>query len=387
MAAIRERIDENGQKSYQAQVRIQGYPPRSKTFLRKTDAKKWAVQTETEIRTGMHIRQSQAGKHTAKEMLEKYTDEKLGDKAGKGKDQRTHLNWWIEQIGDYALSEVTTPLLTHCITKLKKTKTRRGELPAPATVLRYLMTLSAVYTAARKEWGMCETSPVDNVQRPKVKNERTRYLTDAERESLLTACRNSTNSDLYLVVILAISTGMRKGEIMGMRWQDVHTSQEQNFTRIHLTKTKNNQDRSVLLTSHALELLEERKTKVLETTKLKVAAGLIFPGPITTDKPADLRKPWAAAMEEAGLKDFRFHDLRHTTASYLAMDGTSLLSISKVLGHKSTKMTERYAHLTSSHLDDAIRSMNEKRFGVNGAPSKVEEQIEKDSVEKSATST
>ena len=102
----------------------------------------------------------------------------------------------------------------------------------------------------------------------------------------------------------------------------------------------------------------------LENSKLKVATGLIFPGPITTDKPADLRKPWAAAMEAAGLKDFRFHDLRHTTASYLAMDGTSLLSISKVLGHKSTKMTERYAHLTSSHLDDAVRSMNEKRFGI-----------------------
>jgi integrase len=173
-------------------------------------------------------------------------------------------------------------------------------------------------------------------------------------------------------VILAISTGMRKGEIMGMRWQDLHTSQEQNFTRIHLTKTKNNQDRSVLLTSHALELLEERRTKLLENTKLKVATGLIFPGPITTDKPADIRKPWAAAMEEAGLKDFRFHDLRHTTASYLAMDGTSLLSISKVLGHKSTKMTERYAHLTSSHLDDAIRSMNEKRFGVQPPTKNVE---------------
>ena len=211
---------------------------------------------------------------------------------------------------------------------------------------------------------MCETSPVDNVQRPKVKNERTRYLTDAERESLLTACRNSTNTDLYLVVILAISTGMRKGEIMGMRWQDLHTSQEQNFTRIHLTKTKNNQDRSVLLTSHALELLESRRATLLESTKLKVAAGLIFPGPITTAKPADLRKHWATAMEAAGPKDFRFHDLRHTTASYLAMDGTSLLSISKVLGHKSTKMTERYAHLTSSHLDDAVRSMNEKRFGI-----------------------
>ena len=314
----------------------------------------------------MHIRQNQAGKHTAKEMLEKYKDEKLGDKAGKGKDHRTHLNWWIDQIGDYALSEVTTPLLTQCITKLKKTKTRLDQdpAPAPATILRYLMTLSAVFTTARKEWGMCETSPVDNVQRPKVKNDRTRYLTDEERESLLLACKNSTNQDLYLVVVLAISKGMRKGEIMGMRWQDIHTSQEQNFTRIHLTKTKNNQDRSVLLTSHALQLLEERRTKTIENAKLKVALGLIFPGPITTEKPADLSKPWTVAMEEAGLKDFRFHDLRHTTASYLAMDGTSLLSISKVLGHKSTKMTERYAHLTSSHLDEAIRSMNDKRFGT-----------------------
>jgi hypothetical protein len=122
--------------------------------------------------------------------------------------------------------------------------------------------------------------------------------------------------------------------------------------------------RCTCVTSHALELLEARRATLLESTKLKFAAGLIFPGPITTDKPADLRKPWAAAMEEASLKDFRSHDLRHTTAHYLAMDGTSLLSISKVLGHKSTKMTERYAHLTSSHLDEAIRSMNEKRFGA-----------------------
>jgi hypothetical protein len=71
---------------------IRAYPPRSKTFLRKTDAKKWAVQTGTEIRTGMYIRQSRAGKHTAKEMLEKYKDEKLGDKAGKGMaDGQTQL--------------------------------------------------------------------------------------------------------------------------------------------------------------------------------------------------------------------------------------------------------------------------------------------------------
>lgn len=77
-------------------------------------------------------------------------------------------------------------------------------------------------------------------------------------------------------------------------------------------------------------------------------------------------------METAGLKDFRFHNLRHTTASCLATDEVSLLSISKVLGHKSTKITERYAHLTSSHLDDPIRSMNEKRFDIQHPTKNVE---------------
>ena len=77
MAAIRERKDQNGKVSYQAQVRIQGYPPQSKTFLRKTDAKQWAIQTETEIRTGMTIRKNSASKHTVREMLERYRDNVL----------------------------------------------------------------------------------------------------------------------------------------------------------------------------------------------------------------------------------------------------------------------------------------------------------------------
>lgn len=368
MASIRERIDNDGNTSYQTQVRIHGYPPRSATFLRKTDAKKWAVQTETEIRTGMTIRKNSASQHTVREMLERYKETVLIDKAGGGKDHKTHIAFWIEQLGHYALSEVSTDLVTRSIDKLKKKKTRLGTPPAPATVLRYMMALSHAFTVARKQWNWCESSPVENVQRPKIKNERTRYLTDAERETLLAACKISTNADLYLVVILAISTGMRKGEIMGMRWQDIHTSPEQNFTRAHLTKTKNNQDRSVLITSQALQLLEERRAKVTEGTPGKTASGLIFPGPISTDHPTDLRKPWAAAMKTAGIEEFRFHDLRHTTASYLAMDGASLLSISKVLGHKTTKMTERYAHLASSHIDDAVRSMNDKKFGPSVTP-------------------
>ena len=206
------------------------------------------------------------------------------------------------------------------------------------------------------------------MQRPKVSNERTRYLTDAERESLLNACKNSSNPDLYLVVVLAISTGMRKGEIMGMRWQDIHTAPDQSFTRVHLTKTKNGKARSVLLTSPALELLEDRRTKLMESKQAKVAAGLVFPSTANATRPVDLRKPWRAALQAAGIEEFRFHDLRHTTASYLAMNGASLLAISKVLGHKTTKMTERYSHLATSHIDEVVRSMNAKKFGQASNP-------------------
>lgn len=364
MAAIRERKDQNGKVSYQAQVRIQGYPPQSKTFLRKTDAKQWAIQTETEIRTGMTIRKSTASKHTVREMLERYRDNVLIDKANGGKDHKTHIAWWLDELGHYALSEVTTDLVTRSIDKLKKSKTRLGKSPAPATVLRYLMALSHAFNVARKQWNWCESSPVENVQRPKVKNERTRYLTDTEREALLQACKNSPNADLYLVVLLAISTGMRKGEIMGMRWQDIHTAPDQSFTRVHLTKTKNDKARSVLLTSPALELLEERRTKLLDSQQAKTATGLIFPSGVNEDQPVDLRKPWGSALQAAGIEEFRFHDLRHTTASYLAMNGASLLSISKVLGHQTTKMTERYSHLATSHIDEVVRSMNEKKFGA-----------------------
>ena len=151
MAAIRERKDQNGNVSYQAQVRIQGHPPQSKTFQRKTDAKQWAMQAETEIRTGMTIRKNAASRHTVREMLERYRDNVLTDKANGGKDHKTHIAWWIDELGHYALSEVTTDLVTRSIDKFKKSKTRLGKPPAPATVLRYMMALSHAFTVARKQ--------------------------------------------------------------------------------------------------------------------------------------------------------------------------------------------------------------------------------------------
>jgi integrase len=344
-------------------VRVHGYPPRSATFHKKTDAKKWAAQTETEIRTGMLIRSDTSKQHTFKAMIARYVESVLIDKARGGRDQRNHLVWWERHLGHYALSEINSDLIVRCIDSLKKSTTKHGKPPAPATVMRYLMALSHVYTIAIKQWGWCEKSPVENVTRPKIKNARTRYLSDSERTKLLEACRSSSNADLYSVVILAISTGMRKSEIMSMRWEDIHHSEDQGFIRVHLHKTKTDQDRAVLLTSLALDLIEARR-KTMMSPASKVLRGLIFPSTKLPDQPVDLRKPWENAIQVAGIENFRFHDLRHTTASYLALNGTSLLAISKVLGHATTKMTERYTHLAGSHIDEAVKRMNENKFGV-----------------------
>lgn len=363
MATIRERTDKHGNTTFQAQVRIQGHPPQSATFERKSDAKHWAAKVETEIRSGKSVRSQRTPAHSLNEAIERYKNSVLVDKARGGEDERAPLRWWADQLGVMSLTHITPDHISASVAEFRKRVTERNRVPAPATVLRYVMVLSHVFNVAIKEWGWCEHSPVKNVKRPKVVNERTRYLNEAERNSLLVACKTSPSRDLYLVVVIAISTGMRKGEIMGLRWRDIHESPEGKFVRIHLTRTKNDRSRFVPLAAEALELLRARKAQVSSQTHGNSTDNLIFPSDLDAEKPVDLRTPWETALRKSGIKNFRFHDLRHTTASYLAMEGVSLLAISKVLGHRTTKMTERYAHLAESHIDEAVRKMNEKKFG------------------------
>ena len=104
---------------------------------------------------------------------------------------------------------------------------------------------------------------------------------------------------------------------------------------------------------YALELLQEHsKVRRLDTD-------LLFPGK-NPEKPIDLRKPFDNALKQAEIADFRWHDLRHCTASYLAMNGASLAEIAEVLGHKTLQMVKRYAHLSDGHVSSVVESMNKK---------------------------
>jgi integrase len=156
-------------------------------------------------------------------------------------------------------------------------------------------------------------------------------------------------------VVLALATGARLGELLGLRWADV------DLTRgvARLARTKNGEPRTLPLAGHALAILKAR------AAERRSDASFVFPSEHGRT-PATLRKPWERALAEAGIADFRFHDLRHTAASYLAMTGATPTDIAAVLGHKTLAMVKRYAHLSDQHVSRVVARMNESIFPADG---------------------
>jgi len=370
MANINKRVASDGSISFQARVRLKGYPEQAATFERLTDAKRWVQDTEAAIRDGRHFKTTEAKRHTLGELIDRYLLEVMPGKPKSAKDQTRQLNWWKAQLGKYALADVTSTLLAEYRNKLAsgmledgsmtrqveqldgKIKTLAVEPRSPSTVLRYLAALSHAFTNAVKEWRWLERNPMLDVTKPKQPQGRVRFLSDDEREALLRECKASSQPDVYLAVVLALSTGARQMELMGLRWDQV----DLNRKVITLYETKNGEIRALPLVHHAYELMKDRaKVRRIDTN-------LVFPAK-NPEKPVDLRDPFEKALERAGILNFRWHDLRHSCASYLAMNGASLAEIAEVLGHKTLQMVKRYAHLSHAHTSKVVERMNQKIFG------------------------
>ena len=350
MASIEKRVSNSGAVSYRVKVRLKGFPVQSATFSRLTDARKWAENTQAAIREGRHFKTVEAKRHTVSEMIDRYSKDVLPSKKS-AKDQKRHLEWWQGAIGDYLLADVTPALIVEYRDKLKNGVTSRGTQRSPSTVNRYLAALSHVFTIAMKEWGWVEDSPFRRVTTLKEPRGRVRFLSDEERAALLNACHEHSEQ-LYTIVVLALSTGARQGEILSLTWSQVNLSKQV----IVLEETKNGERRVLPLTGHALEQL--RKLAKVR----KINTDLLFPSQRNPDRPISVQSIFNRAVESAGIEDFRFHDLRHSAASYLAMNGASLNEIAEVLGHKTLQMVQRYAHLSEAHTASVVASMNEKIF-------------------------
>ena len=375
MATITERKGKDGKNVYRVQVRMKGHPVETATFPRKTDAKKWAQDIESAIRDGRHFKTTEAKKHTLEDLIDRYIRDVLPTKSeASQRIQKPQLEWWKAQIGVYLLADVTPSLIAEYRDKLLRTPVMRfkdknyhrqrklskdkkvieGKARSRASVNRYLAALSHAFTIAVKEWGWLDDTPMRKVTKMKENNAVVRFLSDDEREALLKACKASSSPHLYTVVVLALSTGARKMEILGLRWKDVDTK----AGIIRLTKTKNGTPRAIPLQHLALNLVKEKaKLRRLDTD-------LLFPGD-NPKAPVELRKHWVEALQKAKVDKFRFHDLRHSAASYLAMNGATLAEIAEVLGHKTLAMVKRYAHISEQHTVRVVASMNEKIFGVS----------------------
>lgn len=175
---------------------------------------------------------------------------------------------------------------------------------------------------------------------------------ELEREALLKSCQESSNEHLYLTLVLALSTGMRQEELTNLRWENIDFFKE----RLTLHETKNGEIRTIPIRALALQpLLKQKKIS-------KKDIGLLFPSKEDPQKPIDLRLPWEKALKKRGIENYKWHDNRHSCASYLLMNGASLPEIAEVLGHKTLSMVKRYAHLSDTHTSKVIERMNQQIF-------------------------
>lgn len=354
MATIRERANSDGTPSYQVIVRLKGFPAQRATFTRKTDAKRWAQDTESAIRDGRHFRTNEAKRHTLAELIDRYVEDVLPTKPRSVEKQTAQLEWWKTRLGAYTLADVTPALITECRDELLRGVTYKGTKRGPATVVRYLAALSHALSIAVREWGWLDDSPMRKITRPKEPRGRVRFLDDDERGRLLAACKESKAPHLYPLVVLALSTGARHGELISLTWKQIDLPRG----RITLEETKNGERRTLHLTGHALEV-------VTDMSKVRrIDSNLLFPHAKDGNRPWDSREAFEGAVKRAKISDFHFHDLRHCAASYLAMNGASLAEIAEVLGHKTLAMVKRYAHLSDGHTSRVVASMNEKIFGI-----------------------
>ena len=351
MAVIERRKTKDGQVHFRVKIRLKGHPTEHATFKSITKAKHWAAQIETAIREGRHFKNQNSKKLNMGDVIDKYIVEILPRKPKSYKKQKSQLLWWKSQIGSFLLSDISTAIIAEQRNKLLEGVTSRKNKRSTATVMRYLAVLSHVFTITIKEWNLLEISPIKNLSRLKEPKGRVRFLNEEERMKLLDECKKSTNPYLYIIVVLAISTGMSQGEILNITWKDVHF----NNNRIILHETKNGERRVVPLTGLAFKLILDL------FKKRNFDSYFLFPDRESI-KPIYIRTAWEKALKYANIEDFRFHDLRHTAASYLAMGKASLAEIAEILGHKTLSMVKRYSHFSEKHTISVVEKMNNNIF-------------------------
>ncbi len=365
MATIRERAKGDGTRAFHVQIRMAGYPARTASFSSKRQAERWAKTVEAEMIEGRHFRSAEARRRTLAEAIDRYLEHEA-PKLRDGRMQRSTLPWWREKLGRFKLCDITPALIAQYRDQLaaetyrrarpgaKRSSLKAGEHARefkrkPNTINNYLVSLGRIFSVARREWHWITHNPMEGVAKLRAGPGRVRYLSEDERQRLL--AETVKDPQLHVLVVMALSTAARAGELMSLSWHDVDLKDG----RVLLGKTKNAQPRVVWVRGEALRLLKEHgRIRRLDDDPVFLGAA---PG-----TRYDYHTHFKAACAAAGVTDFRFHDLRHSAATYLAREGATEQQLKAIGGWKSN-VVNRYVHLAAEDAKAVLERMNAKILG------------------------
>lgn len=333
MASIRKRGNR-----YQARIHRRGFPTLAKSFLTQRDALQWARKAEVGIE-----RASVAGvakRLTVREMIDRYATEVTPFKKG-ARTERLRLKAWTRSaFGSMWIDDLRPQQLA----KWRDERMAAGR--SGSTVRNDLNTLSAVYRHAASEWGYEQLdNPVSQLRRPSLNPGRSRRVSTLELDAIKS---NTESCSLPAIIDLAVETGMRLSEIVGLRWINIDLEQRTAL----LPTTKNGHRRIVPLSPKALATLSAQRSAVIQRLDGRVFT--VTPHAVTT---AFRRAALRARRESFDqlCMDLRFHDLRHEAVSRLFEQGFNVMEVASISGHRSLQMLYRYCHLNALALTEKLR--------------------------------
>ena len=314
MATFRKRNNK-----WQVIVRQKEIGTISRSFMKKTHAIKWALEQEERIERSV-FGFTEPSEATLKELLVRYSKEITPTKRGAETETRRLQRLIKDPVSKNTIEQLTS----HSLATFRDRRLRDGQRTCQydLTLIRHCLQI------AINEWGlMLSSNPVDKVKKPSSPKPRERRLNDGDYERLQDASINTQNPHIWPIITFAIETGMRRGEILGLTWNNV------DFVRqtAYLPITKNGNSREVPLSSRALGVLRRQLHR--STT---------HPFPVSSNA---LRMAWDRLRRRAGMNDLRFHDLRHEAISRFFEMGLTIPEVALISGHKDVKMLFRYTHL------------------------------------------
>jgi integrase len=289
---------------------------------------------------------------TFREMIEKFFKDCIPPKSKK--PYRSNLQTLLDFFGDSPLSSITPKAVSDY-------KAKRKDLGIlSATINHELAVLKRMFNLAVKEWEWFVTNPIATVSLETGVNERDRWITYEEEEKLLSCCNNWFKD----VVILALNTGLRQGEIVDLSWKSGVDLFRKTIT---VLKSKNDEKRTIPMNAKIFEMLKARfKVRPIHDRVLYWEKG-----PLKVDV---IQFQFKKACRKAGIENLHFHDLRHTFATRLVQAGEDIYKVQRLLGHKSSAMTARYAHHSTESLRSAVEALDKIEFVTN------QSQLEKEGI-------